>query len=157
MATHMIRVPFPNEQTATLCETHMHRFRAVLSQFGQTAGVQAVLLLDVSGRVLGSWYTGSDLHIESMASLISGKWAAARLLGSFVKPDQHCNFIIHEHDTFRLLLARAGEQQILLTITAAAVPIGWTRLHMQRLADLCSEIEQRSEPGVFPLLQPLAS
>lgn len=156
MATHMVRVPACDGRSPMLCKDYLREFQVALSQFGQAAGVQAVLLLDLSGRVLGSWYTGTDLHIESIASLISGKWAAAHMLAGFVAPDQQCNLIIHEYNSFRLLLARAGSGQLLLSITAAEVPVGWTRLQMQRLAELCSEIEQRTNLVVLPPLVPVA-
>ncbi len=141
MTNPMVRGSLCDVHPSDPCKDYLQEFQIAFKQLGQAAGVQAVLFLDLSGRVLGSWYTGTDLHIESVVSLVSGKWAAADALAEFLGSAQRCNFITHDYDSFRLLLARAGSGQMLLSITATDVPVGWTRLQMQRLANLYSGIE----------------
>lgn len=123
---------------------HLQQFQVALHELGRTAGVETVLLLDLSGQVLTSRSRSSDLAVEPVASLTSGKWVAACTLAGSLSASQQCNFIIHEYDDFRLLLTLAGKQQILLTVTAPDVPVGWTRIQMQRIGGLCATIEQHT-------------
>lgn len=125
-------------------------FRAALAQFGQHAGIQCTLLMDLSGQVLGSYYPASDLKMDDVASVSIGEWAAANTLASLSRATQRCRFITQEHDTFRLLLAAVGDDMVLMTMTSNDVPVGWTRLQMQRLAELCLKVAKathaKSEP-----------
>jgi len=125
-------------------------FRAALAQFGQHAGIQCTLLMDLSGQVLGSYYPASDLNMNDIAAVSIGDWAAANTLASLSRATQRCRFITQEHDTFRLLLAAVGDDMVLMTMTSNDVPVGWTRLQMQRLADLCLKIARATHGGREP-------
>ncbi|NJL06055.1 MAG: hypothetical protein HC911_14360 [Chloroflexaceae bacterium] len=131
-------------------------FRAALAQFGQHAGIQCTLLMDLSGQVLGSYYPASDLKMNDVASVSIGEWAAANTLASLSRVTQRCRFITQEHDTFRLLLAAVGDDMVLMTVTANDVPVGWTRLQMQRLAELCLKVAAATYSGREPLVRSAA-
>lgn len=128
--------PLPLEQGARVFSaSQMRDIKTNLAQLGGLPGVRCALLADMSGQEVASWKGISNVDTPGVAALAASELLASVEIGQILGGYRSCNLIVQEHDEQMVLMARVGEDMLLLLATENDAPIGPSRLAIKRTSD----------------------
>ncbi|NJK79049.1 MAG: hypothetical protein HC876_13975 [Chloroflexaceae bacterium] len=124
-----------NEQALTGNRLQRQTMQDELALLGRQNGIHFAMLLDLNGQEIATWSRWANLDHASISVLAAGEWLASHAMSWLTTQQRVCRLLIQEYETQRMLIAPVTETMVLLVVTAQDVPIGWARLHLQRMIE----------------------
>jgi len=111
------------------------QIEAILAELLSKAGVECVLLADVSGQLINAQGEVQDVDPVVVATLAAGDLAAMTELTRQIGEDTPHGSFLHEGESRSIYLFSVAGSLILIVIFKADTPVGLVRLFVRRAAE----------------------
>jgi predicted regulator of Ras-like GTPase activity (Roadblock/LC7/MglB family) len=115
-----------------LSAQQLQKLHACLAWLGRHASVKCGILVDLSGQDIAHWSALHNVDVGSIAALAAGDLLATMEIARMLGMRRTCNLITQEHDGQTIMIARVGEDLLLLIVAGHETPLGWVRMAVKR-------------------------
>ncbi|MCA9935204.1 MAG: hypothetical protein KC415_14820 [Anaerolineales bacterium] len=125
---------------------HSRKIDEQLTQLVQRVPAQFVLLVDITGQVVGAKGSHDGVNLVMMGSLVAGDLAASQEIARLMGEYQDYQIVLREGEKSHTFIADAGPYLALMVKVDAEVPLGWARMLIQqtgaKLASVLADVPE---------------
>lgn len=107
---------------------HLDEIEQHLSCLYNKTGANCVLLIDISGQLIGHKGSAEGVNLASLAALAASDMAAVTEMARMVSEGDQFKLLFHEGENHNVLISTVGGNFFLVVIFKASVRIGLVRL-----------------------------
>lgn len=116
-----------------------------LTQLFEKLRLNAVLLVDHSGRIMAQKTAESRTDPNALATLAAGSYAAMRELAGRIGEKTNFKMVLHEGEVHNIFISAVGREHFLMVISGKNIALGMVRLFTKRtIEELEPLLKERS-------------
>jgi predicted regulator of Ras-like GTPase activity (Roadblock/LC7/MglB family) len=121
---------------------HSRKIEEQLNQLVQRVPAQFVLLVDVTGQIVGAKGSHDGINLVMLGSLVAGDLAASQEIARLMGEYQDYQIVLREGKKSHTFIADAGPYLALMVKVDEEIPLGWARMLIQQAGTNLAKIFQ---------------
>ncbi len=145
--------PYKLRSGIIIMPEHSQQIEEQLNHLMQHVPAQFILLVDVTGQVVGAKGLLEATNLVMLGSLVAGDLAASQEIARLMGEYQDYHIVLREGQKSHIFIAEGGPYLALLVKVGVDVPLGWARMLIRQTAEKLATIFQGSAASAATMEQ----